>query len=69
MRSCLVFVLATLALAWLAFPIFSTARTWYVPADAPTIQAGIDSATTGDVVEIACGVYCEYDIQVKPGIT
>lgn len=39
----------------------ANARTWYIQADgtgdAPTIQAGIDSATSGDVVELADGQY------------
>jgi hypothetical protein len=44
------FVLAVLA------PV--DAGTWYVPsAECPTIQAGIDSAGTGDIVLIADGTY------------
>jgi predicted outer membrane repeat protein len=39
----------------------ASARTWYVKADgsgdAPTIQAAIDSATAGDDVVVAAGIY------------
>jgi predicted outer membrane repeat protein len=39
----------------------ASARTWYITSDgmgdAPTIQAGVDSAGAGDTVLVACGTY------------
>lgn len=58
--SCVLF----LALSPTAFAI-----TWNVPTDAPTIQAGIDSASAGDTVLVACGTYYEHDIAMREGIT
>ncbi len=52
MRWIVVFVAGTLLVGSSA-----PARVWHVPGEAPTIQAGIDSALTGDVVELAAGVY------------
>jgi predicted outer membrane repeat protein len=49
-------------------PAPALARTWHVPSEAPTIQAGIDSATAGDVVEVAGGKYNEYLLQMKPNV-
>jgi len=50
-------------------PALAGARTWHVPVDAPTVQAGIDSAVAGDVVEVACGTYYEHDVLMKSSIT
>ena len=61
-RFCMKLVAVFLAvLVVLVFPVTVTARTWYVSpygsGDATTIQAGIDLASTGDVVLVASGTY------------
>lgn len=54
------------------FPESSESRTWLIlpdgSGDAPTIQAGIDSAAAGDTVSADCGTYSESHIVMKSGI-
>jgi hypothetical protein len=41
------------------------ARTWRVPQELPTIQAGVNAAFPGDDVLVSPGTYVEQDIQVR----
>lgn len=57
-------ILSATAFLFCALQVPATsARTWYIlpdgTGDAPTIQAGVDSATAGDIVEVACGTYLD----------
>jgi len=59
-------------LALFLLPDSAASRTWRILPDgtgeAPTIQAGTDSASAGDVVEVVCGDYLEWALMVKPDI-
>lgn len=57
------------ALTALSVPAPARAAEWLVPAQAPTIAAGLDSAAAGDTVTVACGVYPEHGLVLKSGVT
>lgn len=44
------------------------ASTIHVPDDEPTIRAGVDAASVGDTVIVACGSYMERGIVLKSGV-
>jgi len=64
--ACLVLLLAATVVS--LSPNAAAARTWHVPGDAPTIQAGIDSAMVMDDVLVAPGEYFEHGIRLKGGV-
>lgn len=45
------------------------AATLRVPADHPSIAAGLDAAASGDTVLVACGIYHVHDLQLPNVIT
>jgi len=55
-------------LCLVALPTCATAATIHVPGGHPTIQAGIDAASFGDTVLVACGTYYEHNIEMESGI-
>jgi parallel beta-helix repeat protein len=46
-------------------PLANAQRTIHIPADAPTVQAGIDLANAGDTVSISPGTYGPIDFRGK----
>jgi len=54
--------------AHVSIEVIAPPQAWRVPEDVATIQGGIDAASPGDTVLIACGTYYEGDITVPPGI-
>ena len=67
-------ILCTICLTFLSIfipPIL--ARTWYIKADgsgdAPTIEAGMDSASAGDIVLVGKGTYYVNTIMGKANVT
>ncbi len=45
------------------------ARVWHVPTEAATVAAAVDSATAGDVIELAPGAYHERNLVLGSGLT
>lgn len=58
-----------IVVALLVIPAASAAVTIHVPSGQPTIQAGINAASDGDTVLVACDTYYEHGITMKTGIT
>ena len=60
-------------LLMLILPTSVLGRTWYITpdgtGDAPTIQAGVDSASAGDTVLVACGIYTDIGYVAPDGVS
>ena len=50
---------ASFVFMFLLFPSAALGKTIHVPADQPTIQAGINAASNGDTVLVSTGTYYE----------
>ena len=58
----------TATLVFLLLAATSGATTWLVPADQPTIAAGLAAASSGDIVQVAAGTYFEHDLVMPDGV-
>jgi hypothetical protein len=62
----------TLALMAIIFSLFGTgaqAATLAVPSQYSTLRQALDNAGNGDVIELAAGIYPEFDLIVPAGVT
>ena len=69
----LLWQLATLGVLVVVAPPRANAATWMVnpdgSGDALTIQAGLALSSSGDSVVVACGIYREFQLIMKSGVT
>ena len=57
------------AVLLLLLPLSLLAATIRVPSQEPTIQAGLDAASSGDTVLVSCDTYCEHNLTMTSGVT
>jgi hypothetical protein len=63
-------IVAVLAVGWTVLaPFASRAVTWDVPADMPTVAAGLAAAGPGDTVRVAAGTWTEQGLALPSGVT